>query len=305
MSVASITIVGAGAMGCYFAARLAEVGIALTVIDVDQTRIDKIAAEGIRVKDGQGERCVRVRAMTAAEFKGPVDLVMLFTKGMHSAAAMKSVAHLAMPGTLALTLQNGLGNAEIIAKFYPKTDIVIGITLAPADLEGANVVSSRGKADTVLGPYQRGESTNVKAVAEALRRAGFPIEETPNIHERIWEKLAFNAAMNAISTITNRPNGRMDTAPGRRLLRATAQEVIAVASALGIHIDSDRLHAKIADALTDHREHRPSMLQDYLAGRQTEIESINGAVVEAGRSIGVPTPINATLADLVRMIESS
>jgi 2-dehydropantoate 2-reductase len=96
----------------------------------------------------------------------------------------------------------------------------------------------------------------------------------------------------------------MDSEPGRRLLGAVANEAISVAGALGIHLDGKRVQAKIANALIDHGDHRPSMLQDFSAGRKTEVDSINGAVVRAGQAAGVATPINATLADLIRMMEA-
>lgn len=306
MTIASITIIGAGAMGCYFAARLCEAGYSVTLIDVDLPRLHKIAAEGIIVNDAFGERRVQVRAVTAAEARAPVDLVMLFTKGMHSIAAMDSVAHLATAGTLAVTIQNGLGNAEAITRHFPKRDTIIGMTDVPADLEGPNVVSSKGKTETALGPYEPGEQLAAEAVAEVLRKAGFRVEVTERVQDRIWEKLAFNAAINAVATITRRRdggNGALDSDPGRRLLIAAADEVATVADALGINVDRTHLHAKIINALQDHRDHKPSMLQDFLAGRKTEIESINGAVVRAAEAAGIPAPINATLAELVRMIE--
>lgn len=306
MTIESIAIVGGGALGCYFAARLAEAGLAVTLVDVDRVRLDRIARDGIVLRDDRGARTVPVHAATtAARCKGPVDLVMLFTKGMHTAAAVESVAHLARPGTLAVTLQNGLGNAEIIANIFAPENVLIGMTGVPADLEGANTVSSRGDWDTALGAFVPDGARKVEAVANLLRNAGFPVDTTSNVHTRIWEKLSFNAAMNAVSTITRRPNGRMDSEPGRRLLVAVAEEAASVAEALGVQVDAARVRSKILAALVDHRDHQPSMLQDFEAGRKTEIESINGAVVRAGAAAGVATPVNATLADLVRMMESA
>lgn len=305
MTISTIAIVGGGALGCYFAARLAEADIAVTLIDVDRARLGKIASEGIVVRDDRGTRTVPVQAaVTADQFEGPVDLVLLFTKGVHTAAAVKSISHLTTPGTVALTLQNGLGNACILAQTFAPANVMIGMTGVPADLEGANVVSSRGNWDTALGAFHPGGADKVDRVAEVLRSAGFPVDTTTNVHTRIWEKLAFNAAMNAVSMITDSPNGAMDNEPGRRLLAAAAQEAIAVAEALGVEVNASRVQGKIIDALLDHREHRTSMLQDFAAGRRTEIENINGAVVKTGETAGVATPVNATLSDVIRLMES-
>ena len=106
-----VAIVGAGAMGCLFAARLAEQGARVTVVDVDRERLAIIARDGITLSDDNGSRTVAVNASRAAEVNAPIDLVLLFTKGTHSAAAILSVAHLAAIKPIALTLQNGLGNA--------------------------------------------------------------------------------------------------------------------------------------------------------------------------------------------------
>lgn len=305
MEIARVAILGGGALGCYFAARLAEAGSAVTVIDIDRTRLERIAAEGIVVRDDRGKRTVPVRAATADQVEGPVDLVMLFTKGMHSAAAVKSVSHLAAPATLALTLQNGLGNADMLAETFAPASVLQGMTGVPADLEGPNAVASKGDWDTAVGAFRPEGADKVEVVANLLRNAGFAVDTTTDVHTRIWEKLAFNAAMNAVSMITGNPNGGMDSEAGRRLLAAAAQEAITVAQALGVQIDAAKVQAKVDEALIDHRDHRTSMLQDFAAGRRTEIESINGAVVRTGEKAGVATPINATLADLVRMMESA
>src|ERR1044072_6224568 len=199
MTIASVAIVGCGALGSYFAARLAEAGLAVTLIDVDRGRLDKIATEGIVVRDDRGTRTVLVHAATtAAQFEGPVDLVILFTKGIHTAAAVESVSHLAMPGTVAMTLQNGLGNADILAQTFEPASVLIGMTGIPADLEGANAVSSQGNWDTALGAFCPDGADKVEALADVLRSAGFPVDTATSVHIRIWEKLAFNAAMNAV-----------------------------------------------------------------------------------------------------------
>lgn len=305
MTISTVAIVGGGALGCYFAARLAEADIAVTLIDIDRARLDKIASEGIIVRDDRGARTVPVKAATTADqFKGPVDLVLFFTKGIHTAAAAQSVSHLAIPGTVALTLQNGLGNSDILAQTFAPASVMIGMTGVPADLEGPNAVASKGNWDTALGAFHPDGAVKVEAIAEVLRSAGLPVDTATNVHTRIWEKLAFNTAVNAVSMITGSPNGAMDNEPGRRLLAAAAQEAIAVAEALGVEVTASRVQGKIIDALLDHREHRTSMLQDFTAGRRTEIENINGAVVKAGEETGVATPVNATLCDVIRLMES-
>jgi 2-dehydropantoate 2-reductase len=299
-----IAIIGAGAMGCLFAARLAGAGASVTLIDVDEGRLAALARDGVTLADDDGERTLPVAACRAGEAKGPADLLILFTKGLHSGAAMQAVPHLVGPETIGLTLQNGLGNGEIIAQTIPAERVVVGITDFPADLEGPTRVASHGPGQSRLGGFVPAAAAAAARVAAVLSEAGLDAVADPAIEVAIWEKIGFNAALNALSAVTDRTVGGMSPPPGRRIAFAVAAEVAAVAAAKGIVIDRGRIEAKIDFVFGHHREHRSSMLQDRLAGRATEIESINGAVQREGERLGVPTPVTATLADLVRLLET-
>lgn len=301
----NIVIVGAGAMGCLFAARLAEGGACVTLVDVDEPRLAALARDGIILSDDEGERRVAVAAARAAEVGGPADLVLLFTKAMHSAAAARSVAHLAATGALALTLQNGIGNAEALAEVFAPDRVLMGVTDFPADLEGPTRVASHGQGHVRLGGFTRAAQLEAEPVAALLNRAGLAAEADAGIEVAIWEKVAFNAALNAIAAVTGLSVGGMDEPAGRRIAETVVGEVVATAAAMGIGLDRDRIGGKIDFALRHHRGHRASMLQDLLAGRPTEIEAINGAVARAAEAAGVATPVTSALADLVRLIEQS
>jgi 2-dehydropantoate 2-reductase len=119
----------------------------------------------------------------------------------------------------------------------------------------------------------------------------------------MWEKVAFNAALNSLAMITGLTVGGMDMPAGRRVANAVVGEVVATAAALGLVLDQDAISAKIDFALANHRGHKASMLQDFLARRPTEIETINGAVVRIADAHGVATPVTATLANIVRLME--
>ena len=301
----SVAIVGAGAMGCFFAARLAEAGLDVTVVDVDGPRLEAMARDGITLSDDQGERTIKVGAAKAGDMKGPVDLIILYTKGMHSAAAVASVKHLAGPNTWAMTAQNGLGNAEIMASVFPPDRVIVGATGLPADLHGATHVSSHGAGQVWLNGYTPAADAGAEPVAAALRKGGIDAVVDPNVQVSIWEKVAFNAALNALGAITLLPNGAVDTPEGREIAFGVMDEVVAVAHAKKIPIDASHISEKINFALANHRAHKASMLQDRLAGRRTEIEQINGAIVREGKAANVPTPVNATLANLMRLIDAN
>ena len=298
-----VYVVGAGAMGSFFAARLSEAGTDVTLIDVDDNRLALIRANGIAIDDDRGARTVPVPAMRAEAAAASADLIILFTKGAHSAAAIASVAHLVGPQTCALTLQNGIGNAETIAAVIPRDRILMGITDIPCDLTGPNSVSSHGHGHIALGAFTSESCGSADAVVALLVGAGLDAAHDSDVQVAIWEKIAFNAAMNALCSVTTLPVGGLDNAPGRRVILSVTQEVVAVAHANDIAVDPARIATKIDHALANHVQHKPSMLQDRLASRPTEIETINGAVVRAGEAAGIDVTVNRTFTNLVRMIE--
>ena len=302
--IGSVAILGAGAMGSLFAARIAEAGARVVVIDIDSQRLGAIAAEGIALTDDFGTRTVRVEAVHADEISSPVDLVVLFTKGMHSASAVASVAHLRASRPIALTLQNGIGNAELLAEGFGAERVVMGTAVIPADLTGPCAVSSHGFASICLGSMASDDDAKAQRVATLLRAARFTVTERIDIAAAVWEKLAFNAALNAIAMICEVPNGGIDNAPGHRIAEAVAQETAAVAAAQGIALEPGGIMASIESALRSHRDHKASMLHDREQGRRTEVEMINGAIAREGARLGVPTPVCDTLSDLVRIIEA-
>ncbi|HWJ70794.1 MAG TPA: ketopantoate reductase family protein [Sphingobium sp.] len=298
-----IVVVGAGAMGCLFAARIAQTGAQVMLVDVDRARLDAIAREGIQLTDDQGERTVRLATGVAADVQAPIDLVLLFTKGMHSRAATRSIAHLAATGTAILTLQNGLGNPEIIAETFPADHILKGLAALPADLHGATGVSSHGSGHLELGPMTPAGTALAQAAAALLAQAGFDARFNPQVDVAIWEKVAFNAALNALAAIAGQPNAGMDNEPGRRIIAAMVDEVVATAHACGVAVDASRIRSAIDFALVHHHAHKASMLQDMIAGRATEVGSIQGAVCARARAAGIATPVTSTMTDLIRVME--
>jgi 2-dehydropantoate 2-reductase len=298
-----VAIVGAGAMGCLFAARMAERGVQVTVVDVDRERLAIIGRDGITLTDDKGSRTVAVRAALAAEVTAPVDLVLLFTKGTHSAAAIRSVAHLAASKPTALTLQNGIGNADLLAESFGAEQVLLGTAHVPADLTAATAVVTHGFGSLELGGFTADAHRFAAEVAALLQSAGFNTHVASDINASVWEKVAFNAALNATGMICQVPNAGVDNDSGRRLAVKVVDETVTVAAARGIRIDRERIVATIDAALREHAFHKASMLQDRDRGRQTEIEMINGAIAREGARLGVPTPVCDTLADLVRIIE--
>lgn len=299
----TVAIIGAGAMGCLFAARMAEAGAQVTLIDVDTDRLEVIARDGIRLTDDGGTRDIAVGTALAKNIAQAPQLVLLFTKSNHSAAAIAAIAHWQGQRPLLMTLQNGIGNAEQLASAFGPDRVLQGTAHVPADFLPPNSVTTHGFGHLHLGGMTPQAHAAASGVRGLLERAGFDAILAPDVDRVVWEKVAFNAALNATSMICEATNGQIDNAPGRRIAAAVVHETVAVAQARGLILDASGILATVSAALVEHRHHKPSMLQDREHGRATEIEAINGAILREGERLGVPTPVCATLADLVRVIE--
>jgi 2-dehydropantoate 2-reductase len=301
--IESVVIIGAGAMGCLFAARMVECGANVTLVDVDAARLKAIADYGLELTDERGTRTLHPAVAQAHELSGTFDLVLLFSKSMHSTAAVASISHLANDKTIALTLQNGMGTGEILAATFGEDRTLIGTAHVPADMVHPNKVSTHGFADVSLGGLTTLAHSDAPAVADLLRQSGFQSEVSCDISKVVWTKLTFNAALNALAMITQSNNGQMNNPPGLGIAETVIAETVAVAAAQGIALDAAGIRRSVGDALSGHPGHEASMLQDRRHGRATEIEAINGAIVRLGAASRTPTPVNSTLTDLVRLIE--
>ena len=243
-------------------------------------------------------------AAVAVARPGTPDLVIVFTKTLHSRAALASAHPLLGPDTWVLTLQNGLGNVEVIEEWMPRERIIQGITTFPSDLVGPGRVRSLGEGVTRIMSVDGTLSPRLREVREALDGAGLHCETAPDVTVAIWEKVAFNAATNALTAVTGLNVGQLADSPdGREVARTVVAEVASVALRKGISVRERAVLATLDDAFAHHRDHKPSMLQDMLRGRHTEIDALNGAVVREAAALGMRVPVTETLYRLVRAME--
>ena len=301
----NIMVIGAGAMGSLFGGRLALAGHNVTLIEVWQEHIDAINSQGLTL-DLVGEtyvaHCVAARP---EDFTGPIDFAILFTKSYQSRAALAAVGQAIQADTPMLTLQNGLGNVETIAEWLAHDQIIAGTTTFPSVLEGPGKIASPGAGKTRIMTASGRRTQSLERIASTLDQAGLHCEIDENVEATIWEKIAFNAALNTLTTVARAPVKVIaDSDHGRDLAGKVVEEVLSVARAQGIPVNGAAVAASVEMALRDHREHKPSMLQDLLAGRRTEIDSINGAVVRQAAQLNITVPVTETLWRLVKLIES-
>ena len=299
-----VCIVGCGAIGSLFAAHLARVeGVEVWGFDVSQPHVDAINANGLTVT-GRADFTARIQARTDASQIPPCDLGIVATKSEYTEAAMRAAAQIFPDGAVA-SVQNGVGNEEVIAGFVPR--VIRASTLIAGAITAPGVVRFDAPGDTWLGPCEDSPARmdEVELLADLLVRGGMPSHASPDGRGAQWTKLVFNAATSAVGALTGLTIGQVgDDAGLKALVAGLIDEGLAVAAALGITLHGDP-QAMIDDAVQHAYWHRASMLQDAAAQRHTEVAVLNGGIVAAGRDAGVPTPLHAAMVGLVEGLERS
>ncbi len=301
-----VCVVGCGAVGSLFAANLAQLeDVEVWAFDLARDHVDAINRDGLRLS-GAGETVGRLRATTDAGEIPPCDFGIVATKAMHTAAAIAATAHAFEAGSVA-TVQNGLGNEEVIAQHVGR--VIRGTTFPAGKLLEPGHVQWDVKGDTTLGPFEPKPAARpeIERLAEACTRAGMPTTAVDDARGPQWRKVIFNAGTNPVGALTGLTHGRVCEDPAlRRLVSGLVEEGKAVAAAQHIELDADPEdlidHAARPDVAYDHKA---SMLQDVEARRATEIDYLNGGIVRFGEQHGVPTPLHRTIWALVKGLESS
>jgi len=300
-----VAVIGPGAIGLCVAVRLARLtgGPAVTLIDHDGNRARRLSSRPLRIRSEAGDLEARVPVRVAAE-TAP-DLVILATKA-HQAQSAAVAAKRWIGQAPLVTLQNGLGAVAEVAEALPATSIVVGVTYQAANVVAEGVVHHAANVSTHLGYEGRRPDAMVEAVARLLNRAGLPARVEADITPILWQKLLVNAALNPVAALAGVPNGEVARRPAlAALLRALAEEGEVVARAVGIRLpDRSAAEAALETARTT-AENRCSMLQDLEAGRATEVDYLNGAIVRLAGTCDVPVPVNRAVAVLVRQVSGA
>lgn len=293
-------------MGGLFGGWLKRAGHDVTLIDVSNDALDALNAEGVAIDEKDGSKpVIAVPATNNPASVGPVDLIINFVKCYHTEAAVTAAKPMIGPTTAVLSLQNGWGNAPRIAKIVGEDRVLVGLTYHSATLLGPGRVKHSGLGVTYLGELDGSTTPRLQAADTALRSAGFETTVSSRIRDEIWKKLALNACTlptGALLRFFAHELVAFDDA--KRVMAAILAEVVAVAKAQGIAMDYDERWAAITGLLAKAVGGKASMLQDVEASRRTEIEVINGAIVDAGKRAGVPTPVNETMVQLIGALQA-
>jgi 2-dehydropantoate 2-reductase len=301
-----VCIVGCGAVGSLFAANLARLDdVEVWAYDVSRAHVDAINANGLRLT-GADDVVARLYATTNAAELPVCDFGIVATKAMHTEGAIADTAHAFADGAVA-TVQNGVGNEEVVARHVER--VIRGTTFPAGKILEPGVVQWDVKGDTTLGPFepQPARPDEIERLAGACTRGGMPTSAVADARPAQWRKVIFNAATNPVGALTGLTHGRVcERADLRAIVSALVDEGKAVAAAQGIVLDAD------PEELIDHAakpevayDHKASMLQDVEARRATEIDYLSGGIARFGRELGVPTPLNDAITQLIKAQEAS
>lgn len=298
-----ILVFGAGALGSFIGGKLSE------KYDVTlygrENKILPIREPGLRIT-GETELIARPKtAFDLKELEGQeFDLIILAVKSYDTESAMVTVKDMVGKRSAVLSLQNGLDNEIRIAELIGRERTLGGVTSHGITFVEPGIVRHAGVGETIIGELDGKDTERIKNIGEALTSVGIDTKISKNIESEIWTKGIVNAGINPLTALTRLRNGYLLKIPYlTRLLESTCRECITVAEKAGIQLPECDIVEKTKNVARLTSENKSSMLQDIERGRRTEIDSINGKIVEVGKKHGSKTPVNSALVALVKGIE--
>lgn len=305
MSTFNIAIFGVGAMGSLFGSRLS--GLAnVTLIGNWAEQIETIRRYGLTTSYPDGHQTHHTLCVThnLGEVP-PADLALILVKSYQTVRAAQQAVQVLKSDGLAITLQNGLGNLEILAEVVGSQRAGLGITAQGATMLAPGHLYHAGQGPTHLAQIPGRQGEQLANIAKLFNVAGLETTLVDNADSLVWGKLAINAGINPLTALLELPNGALAEDENlQQVMAAAAAEVAQVAAAQGIRLpysDAARRAAEVSKATASNRS---SMLQDVSRAAPTEIDAISGAVVRFGRRLGIPTPVNEFLLRLVKAKET-
>jgi 2-dehydropantoate 2-reductase len=301
-----IVIVGPGAIGCLFAAYLAKSKEEVWLLDKNKQRAAKINENGISLEGASGSWQSKPKTTADPKEIGQADLILICVKSFHTKTATEQIKPLLGQETKILTLQNGIGNVEIISELIGEERVIAGVTNEGATLMDTGKIRHAGRGETIIGTIDGKTPVIMRSIREIFNKVGFECKMSRDIKSLLWSKLIINVGINALSAITRLPNGKLIEYEGtKRILRDAVTEAARIAKRKRIKLIFDDPLAKVEAVCEGTQGNLSSMLQDILRKKRTEVDFINGVIVRLGQELGIDVPTNRFLLDLVKTMESS
>jgi 2-dehydropantoate 2-reductase len=292
-----ILVFGAGSLGCAIGGMLARQH-EVTLVGRKEN-MDAIRLHGLRFT-GAVEGRVDIATRESAEEIPAPDLTILTTKAYHTSSVVDALRALPWQNTPVLTLQNGLGNLEVLRN-WRGPNAFGGTTTMGAVLSSPGVVRISGLGKMVIGSDMDGQGA--AAIAEVFSECGFKVQVSPNISGEIWAKAIVNSCINPLTAILRVSNGSLLSSETiLRLMSDLCDECVAVALASGVHLPEGDMMDRVKSVARDTAENRSSMLRDVELGRRTEVGQLNGMMCKAGSFHCVPTPLNRAVSAMIEAL---
>ena len=302
--VVRVAVLGCGAIGSLYAAHLAQVPqVEVWAVDPWSEHVAAIERDGLTVT-GLEHFSAPVRARTHAAQLPHCDFAIVATKAQHTFAAVDAARH-ALDGAAVVSVQNGLGNEEVIAQLLPH--VIRGSIVTAGAVTSPGTVRYDAPGDSWFGPFEPSpaDARAIARLADLLTRGGLQTRALNDARGPQWTKVVFNSATSPLAALTGLTVGQVCTdAALRRQVDLLVDEALEVCAAEGIALTRSPADS-VQEAIEEAFWHRPSMLQDVLARRATEIDVLNGGIAAAGRAAGVPTPRHDSMVALVHGLELS
>jgi 2-dehydropantoate 2-reductase len=304
-----VAVMGAGAVGSFYGAMLARAGHAVTLIG-RPAHVQAIQRDGLQLEMGSQRHTVRLDASSEAAAVAGADLLLCCVKSGDTEDAARQMAPHLGANTLVMSLQNGVGNAETLARLLPCRVIPAVVYVAVA-LGGPGRVCHYGRGDLAIGAMPGGTQSSVpewptlQALVDFFASAHVPVRIVPDVAVELWAKLLVNCAYNAISGLAQMPYARLAAQSDIRALQQDiVREVIAVAAASGVTLSLDASLDAVSRIAVGMPQQLSSTAQDMARHKPSEIDHLNGFIARRGGELGVPAPVNQTLHALVKLVES-
>ncbi len=300
-----VAVIGPGAIGSVFYSLLSAKVKSLILIDNSSKRAESLKKRGLRV-EGLGNKSLPLSITADYRQAGIFDLVIIAVKSYHTPSAAKAAKNLCGKEGYVLSLQNGLGNLEILSEVVGEDRVLGGVTEQAAILKSPGVVIHTAEGTTYIGSKQKKQPAVLRQVRELFNRCGIRTRLSKDINSAIWSKLVVNAGINALTALLKIRNGdilRFDSA--RKLMQMAVSEAERVAKRKRVRLSFDSAVDKTEAVCRATGGNISSMLQDVLQKKRTEVEYINGAIFRLGQNLNIPTPVNFMLFELVKTLETS
>lgn len=301
-----IVVIGAGAMGCLYGAYLSCEN-EVVMLDSFRPQVDAINSNGITITetDGSQRHFPAVRACLSGEYRDTADLVIVFVKSNYTEDALSANKSLFGPNTIVMTLQNGAGNDRKIARYVKPENVIIGTSKHNSVNLGNGHIRHAGSGATTIGSNHNARE-NLEKISALLQSAGLDTEISDDIQRIIWGKLFVNLSINTFTAITETPIGFMiKDRYAWDFAKRLVYEAVDVAEEDGTYFDRREVLESVRNVCIQAENGYSSMYQDRKRGIKTEIDAINGAIVEQAKIYGVPVPYNSLIVDLIHAIEGA